>query len=374
MRKRILWICDWMLDRTGQPMTGYGNISDVYCRELAKEYNVIALGFAYARNQHNYPFSLSQVKISALNSAVQSINESYPLDFIVSSVDIPLEIQILAIPRKKAKFIGIFAVESSPLYAPWAMGLANMDYPFAISDFGAKECQKVGVNAKHLVVPINRETWRPRTLEERDAIKDTLGLTGKTVLFVNGAGNERKNLSTVLESVRDMKDKNIYLFMLTNIKSQVSWDLPELLNRFQINKNVTLIDKGVSQSEIWKMYAGSDFFINISKGEGMCAPILEAMSVGLPVIATNCTAMKDHVSDGRGIPIDPDFQTIDVFGNTDRYYVLHDSLTKTLETNIQILKDSPEYFVNMAQKAQQYIEDRNNVNSIDELRKVINVS
>jgi len=380
MRKRLLWIGDWMLGKDGSPLTGYCGISDYYAPKLHKEFNVIALGFAYQRNQHNYLFSLSHTPIQSLGVALQSINSTYSIDYLICSADITVQAQLLKVPRNKTKYIGIFAVESSPVYAPWAMALASMDYKLPISQFGTDECEKVGLEATHLVIPTDRNIWKPRTWEEKESIKDMLGVKDKTTLFINAAGNERKNIATVLEALKDIPNKEkYYLFMLTNADSQVSWDLRELVTRFDLNRNVTIFEKGLSQVETRRLYAGADFFINISKAEGLCMPILEAMSVGTPVIATNATAMKEHLGSGdnrRGIAIEPDFKLIDVFGNTDRFYVIAETFQKTLTYQANLLREwgrDCSHLNQITDKAQAYIDERNNKNSLEVLRNIINV-
>lgn len=370
-RKRIIWVGDWMLGKDGSPLTGYCGISDYYAPKLHQDFNLIALGFAYQRNQHHYLFSLTNTPIQALGTAIQGINLNYQVDYVICSADITIQTQLLKVPRGKAKYIGIFAVESSPLYAPWAMSLAAMDYKFPISQFGQEECEKAGLDSKHLVIPIDRNIWKPKTLEEKQSIKDMLGVKDKVTLFINAAGNERKNLATVLEALKDIPNKEkYYLFMLTNSDSQVSWDLRELITRFDLNRNVTIFEKGLTPAETRRLYAGADFFINISKAEGLCMPILEAMSVGTPVIATNCTAMKEHLANGRGIGIEPDFKLIDVFGNTDRFYVIAESLQKVL-TKVAFSPDNNSVLDEMTNKAQAYIDERNSKNSLEDLRKII---
>ncbi len=206
-----------------------------------------------------------------------------------------------------------------------------------------------------------------------------LGVKEKTTLFINAAGNERKNLATVLEALKDIPNKkDYYLFMLTNSDSQVSWDLKELITRFDLNRNVTIFEKGLSQVETRRLYAGADFFINISKAEGLCMPILEAMSVGVPVIATNCTAMKEHLEgenkERRGIAIEPDFKLVDVFGNTDRFYVIAKTFQEVLHYQTGLLKEwgrNCSHLNEITKSAQAYIDERNNKNSYQDLRKVI---
>jgi glycosyltransferase involved in cell wall biosynthesis len=48
-----------------------------------------------------------------------------------------------------------------------------------------------------------------------------------------------------------------------------------------------------------KMYNGLDVFINLARGEGFGIPIIEAQSCGVPVIATDYTAMTELVK-GHG--------------------------------------------------------------------------
>jgi glycosyltransferase involved in cell wall biosynthesis len=44
------------------------------------------------------------------------------------------------------------------------------------------------------------------------------------------------------------------------------------------------------------------------------------MACGVPVAATDATAMRDHIRGGRGFPIKPDYSIIDPFGNGNRYF------------------------------------------------------
>lgn len=372
--KNIIWLSDFSIAKDGTGQTGYSNISTLYCQELSKEHNIIALGLAYERNQHNYNFSLSPVVPQSLGSALLSINNGMPIDHFIVCLDIPLQRQILKLNREKMKYTGIFAVESSPLYAPWAMDLATMDNSFAISEFGMKEANKTGVNTRHLTIPVDRKIWFPRTEQEKNNIKETLGLKDKIVLFCNAAGNERKNLSIIYEAMKILKDKGdtrYHLIMLTNVGSPISWDLRELGNRFDLNKQISLLNKGLSQSEIRGFYAGADFYLNPSKAEGMCYPILEAMSVGVPVMATNATSMADHIADDRGIELDVGYQAIDPFGNTDRFYVFPDELANKLKEYSNAMEYNSELFETMTKEASDYIDQRNATNSIDMLKEII---
>lgn len=374
-KKHIVWYGDWILGIDGTPLTGYGNISSAFATELSKEYSLIALGFAYQRNQHQYPFSLTHVAPQHLQAALININNAWRIDHLVVAADITLQREVLKI-KGNWKYNGIFAVESSPLYTPWAMDLSIMDNAFTISEFGKSEAEKVGVSVQHLVAPVDRSIWKPKTKEEQDSIKDVLGVKNKVVLFINAAGNERKNTSIVFEALKNLKNSGhteFYLYVLTNLNNGVSWDLKELRTRFELEKQITLLDKGLVVGEVRNLYAAADFVINTSKAEGMGYPILEAMSVGTTTIITNATAMADHADGGkRAIAIKPDYVAIDPFGNTDRFYIFPESLEKVLLDASEALKNDPTAFDNMNKLAQDYIDERNNTNSIELLRKALN--
>jgi colanic acid/amylovoran biosynthesis glycosyltransferase len=57
-----------------------------------------------------------------------------------------------------------------------------------------------------------------------------------------------------------------------------------------------------------------DFFINVSSSEGVPVSIMEAMSFGIPVIATNVGGTSEIVSGRTGLLIDPDFSPIELAG------------------------------------------------------------
>lgn len=375
-KKKILLLSDWNLANNGDGMSGYTNIAIDIGTKLSADHTVIAVGPSYRRSPHNLPFSLTTIPFQAIQPVMATIsNFVRGLDYLIVCLDIPQQRQLAALDRKSIKYMGIFAVEADPLYPPWAMEMSKLDYRFAISEFGANECNRVGVDTQHYVVPTNREIWKPRTEQEKADIKDILGTKDKFVLFMNADGNERKNTSALFQAMDILINqrglKNVYLYVLTQKNSPVAWNLGELQTRFKLTKNISILDRGLTYDEIRKLYVGADLFLNVTKAEGMSFPILEAMSVGVPVICTNATAMKDHVNGIPGenkpaaIGLDADFVHIDVFGNTNRFYVFPETIANAVE------KAMTTEMGQMVNNAQDYIEWRNNQNSIELIRKII---
>jgi glycosyltransferase involved in cell wall biosynthesis len=49
--------------------------------------------------------------------------------------------------------------------------------------------------------------------------------------------------------------------------------------------------------------------------------LIEAMAMGIPCVATDCTGMKELLSDNRGILIPAENKIIDPFGNGYRWHI-----------------------------------------------------
>jgi glycosyltransferase involved in cell wall biosynthesis len=79
----------------------------------------------------------------------------------------------------------------------------------------------------------------------------------------------------------------------------------------------------VPNSEILDFYAKNyvDLFINVSESEGIPVSIMEALSAGIPVVATNVGGTAEAVNNENGFLIDKDFDVIRV-ANVIKTYLL----------------------------------------------------
>ena len=50
-------------------------------------------------------------------------------------------------------------------------------------------------------------------------------------------------------------------------------------------------------------------------------PVMEAMSVGVPVVGSSVGAITEHLSDNRGYLISSEYEFIDPYGNAVRYFM-----------------------------------------------------
>ena len=116
-----------------------------------------------------------------------------------------------------------------------------------------------------------------------------------------------KRLELLIEALSKIQDKTIYWTHYGD--GPLLSELKEMA-KAKLGNNIHVIFKGnVSHSELMREYEYNDYdvFINVSSSEGIPVSIMEAMSFGLPVIATNVGGTTELVDNECGIILDKDF-------------------------------------------------------------------
>ena len=76
--------------------------------------------------------------------------------------------------------------------------------------------------------------------------------------------------------------------------------LQELINKYSLQSKVLLVGRK-SRSEVADILANSDVYVSSSRNENFSVSVLEALSVGLPVVATVCGGIKECINDSNGL-------------------------------------------------------------------------
>ena len=350
---RIVWLSD--LDFR---VSGYFNISISLCKGLAAlGHEVKIAGLGYKGEQHDFPFSIIPIQnFQEAIACIANLYKTWKFDVLVVALDIPMQEQFLhALEGKPFKYVGIMPIEADPLCMSWAGALLEMDKRLIISEFGVEEAKKVGISATYLPVGIDTDLWRMPSKEERTALRNSLGFNKDTFAILTVADNqERKNLSKAFEIMSEfVKGKpNVKYMLVTREHCPVGWKLRDMALMYGINNNLMIFERGMGFKELRALYAVSDCFLLPSKTEGLGMPLMEAMSVGVPCIATNATGMRELLSDGRGKLVDYDYVYVDCFGNGNRYYMDKNDAVCQLE---YLYSHSGQRMIN---KARKYVENR----------------
>jgi len=321
-KKKVLWLSDF--DLIG---SGYLNLSTPLVAGLVeKGVDVRVIGMGYKGQQHDFPFQILPCR--SANEAFAMVQNFYNwkmADVLVMALDIPwlIQWQEKIAEMKDLEFWGIYPVEASPLTESWALGIASLTKRFCISKFGTKICNDLNLETQYLEIGLDTDSWKHPTDEARQAARMSLGFSKKNFVVLTIADNqERKNLALNLDVFAKFSKTNpeARYIIVTRINNPVGYKLYDLIDEYGIGDKVFLFERGMEYSKLYLMYAASDAFLLLSKSEGLGMPLLEAMAVGIPCVATDCTGMKEVLGDDRGYLVPHDYQIRDTFGNGTRYF------------------------------------------------------
>ncbi len=154
------------------------------------------------------------------------------------------------------------------------------------------ECDKISVPSKFTL-----ESFKSYGLEDKIIfnqitpekilnVRNNENLISKDFkIFSIGFSFIRKGFFYLIEAMRQLEDKNIKLNLRTEIPSYMVME--------EMPKNVNLINKHISNSELEKYYNEADLIIIPSVDEGFGMVGLEAMCLKKPVLITRNVGMKD---------------------------------------------------------------------------------
>lgn len=137
-----------------------------------------------------------------------------------------------------------------------------------------------------------------------------------------------KDYSTILEALSIIKNRGIQFKYIAIGEGIERKQIESLVNQLNLNYDVSFPGSRIDIKNI--LYA-SDIFIHSSRGEGCSNAILEAMSAGLPIIASDTGGTKEIVDSSIGSLFE--FQNVDQLVNQLLNLIGNKSLMKALAKN-----------------------------------------
>ena len=186
----------------------------------------------------------------------------------------------------------------------------------AVSEFTKKELINLGLAEDKKIDVIHNgvsEIFRPLKKFKYDEVQLELHKLGISIsgyfLFV-GTIEPRKNLKLLLDGYNayreEMRYENNYPYIQLVISGEIGWQKDLLgfeVQRILDDQDIKILGY-VGNSVLPFLYAGSKAVVYPSIYEGFGLPALEGMASGVPVIASNNTAIPEVIGDA-GILIDP---------------------------------------------------------------------
>lgn len=172
----------------------------------------------------------------------------------------------------------------------------------------------------------------------KEESRKKLGISaGETVLLAVGDLCRRKNHEVIIKALSLLKNSDVRLYI-------AGWDmmggaLELLAKELDVGDKVTFLGYTRQLSDY---FSASDIYVFPSLQEGLPVALIEAMSRGLPVVATDIRGTNDLISDGAGGYL---LKTTDYHGFAEKIRLLMSDEKLRLKFGAENRKESEKYEV-----------------------------
>ena len=203
---------------------------------------------------------------------------------------------------------------SETLHKDYVGKLNLFDEIWVPTNYGKNICLKNGVRPQIYVMPLGVDIDRYK----KTKADYNFGIERNNYTFLSVfKWGYRKGFDILLRAYLEEFSSEDDVTLLLVSRNEVDPDKERISKDFQyvrsgIDKeedslpHVALYDKVIAEKDMPKVYNSCQSFILLSRGEGFSLGVVEAASCGLPVIASNCTAHTDYLTNENSFLVDPE--------------------------------------------------------------------
>lgn len=164
---------------------------------------------------------------------------------------------------------------------------------------------RVTIRRPSLVPPrvanVSRRVRRPASTPGLPSRPVTVTVSGALYTSVLNPVDHRKNwpelISAFCWALGDESQATLLLKMTHHSLAAYACDLQDVLHRIGPTRCRVLVLHGfLPDREFEELMAATTYYANASSAEGLCMPLMEFMSAGIPAVATDNTAMADYLT------------------------------------------------------------------------------
>jgi glycosyltransferase involved in cell wall biosynthesis len=232
-------------------------------------------------------------------------------------------------------------VDAQPQHPQWLDILNRANYILTYQDWSLDVLRETTNNRLNLVGTASPAADTAFVPKNKSECKAKLNLHGYKILGTVMRNQPRKQFPALFKSfakyLKESKREDVALYCHTSYPDNSGWDFPRLLNQYGIASKVFFtylckecgditakqfsgtvcacskcgrgssmfpgVQIGVTNDELSDIYNSMDVYVQLANSEGMGMPAVEAGACGVPVLATNYSAMVDVVKKLNGISI-----------------------------------------------------------------------
>ncbi|MEK3932501.1 glycosyltransferase [Bacillus sp. FSL R7-0642] len=151
-----------------------------------------------------------------------------------------------------------------------------------------------------------------------------------------------KRIALLIEALVKLEEKNIPYFW-THIGGGPEFERIKKLAKSKLNMKQVKFTGFVKNQEVLNWYKENlaTVFVNLSASEGVPVAIMEAISMGLPVIATDVGGTREIVENGKnGYLLDKDCAVTEIVESFNKFYIMdNESYKKMCDNALDIWKE-----------------------------------
>lgn len=287
--------------------TGYGRMGKEISRALHHAgHEIIYIGWGYRGEEHHFPFQVipcDTIPEEYGRYIVPEIIRKERPDILLSLGD-PWMTEFLAYTEemKYVYHVAYFPIDGYPIPSEWIPWIKKADYPVVFSKFAQQLVHEVTGQSPRLIYHgVDLGAFSP--MENREELREKLGLSGKFVVGTVARNQPRKNLPALVKAFSEFSNKkeDTVLYMHTQSKD-AGWDMESLVKRFNVSDRAFTTAqlnsiRGLPDGELCKVYNVFNIFVLPTMAEGFGLPIIESQACGTPVLVTDFSACSELVPD-----------------------------------------------------------------------------
>jgi glycosyltransferase involved in cell wall biosynthesis len=205
--------------------------------------------------------------------------------------------------RKFQYRIGLWPWETTHLHEDWLLAYYFVHEIWAMSHFLEDVFRARSGNVPVVYVPPSIIPVSPRVPDELATLFDA-NFCFLSIFDFNSRIERKNPLGTIAAfKLAFPRERDVRLILKTLNQEKHPEHFSTIMEAIGADERILVIDGPLPQSELYGLISLAGAYISLHRSEGFGRPLVEAMHLGVPVIATQWSGSADYLDDTTGYPV-----------------------------------------------------------------------